>query len=188
MSQYIQTLAVLDQSRTSYIESAARSHDRDVARYAERRTAGYKIAILTALPKETAAVEEVFGASLRLPSPEKCAIEFRSIQCPTLDGVGAHKILLCQSLAMGNNSAAVAAATTLSLFETVEDVILVGIAGGIPNVSAAKQKIKCDDHVRKGDVVVSERVVQYDMIKLEEKILNRIDRWHLARRRALEAR
>jgi nucleoside phosphorylase len=70
---------------------------------------------------------------------------------------------------MGTNSAAVAATALLADYPTVEDILLVGIAGGVPNLRAAKERHRgVTDHVRKGDIVVSEQVVQYDLVKMEE--------------------
>ena len=62
---------------------------------------------------------------------------------------------------MGNNVAAALASTMLLHFPTIEAIVMVGIAGGVPNPD------KSDDHVRLGDVVVSDRqgVIQYDFVK-----------------------
>lgn len=67
----------------------------------------------------------------------------------------------CQK--MGNNSAASAVANLIRSFPNVTDILMVGIAGGIP------QPGNCDKHVRLGDVVISRDrgVLQYDMKKLE---------------------
>jgi len=50
---------------------------------------------------------------------------------------------------LGNNAAAIRASQMLDHFPHLESVIMVGIAGGIPNPT------KPDEHVRLGDVVVS---------------------------------
>jgi nucleoside phosphorylase len=65
---------------------------------------------------------------------------------------------------MGNNVAATRATLLLNHFPTIETVLMVGIAGGVPSPK------KPEDHVRLGDVVISNKrgVVQYDMIKLKE--------------------
>ncbi len=61
----------------------------------------------------------------------------------------------------GNNLAAAAATHLLRTFPTIDDVIMCGIAGGVPNID------KPLDHVRLGDIVVSDKngVLQYDNIK-----------------------
>jgi nucleoside phosphorylase len=64
---------------------------------------------------------------------------------------------------MANNMASIAASLLLERFSSVETIIMTGIAGGAPNPG------KPDDHVRLGDIVVSNRngVVQYDNLKSE---------------------
>lgn len=161
-------VAAVSQAVERYRDNAEIFAREQVTRFAKNLASPYKIGIITALPKETAAVEMVFGAGTRLPTAHRGAISFSGISCPATDGGGEHNIVLCQSLRMGNNSAAVAAASLLSEFSQIEDILLVGIAGGIPNLDAARAKTKCDDHVRKGDLVISDQVLQYDMIKLEE--------------------
>ena len=61
----------------------------------------------------------------------------------------------------GNNMAAVCAADMLSAFPNIEDVIMVGIAGGVPYPENAEK------HVRLGDIVVSDQqgITQYDIGK-----------------------
>jgi nucleoside phosphorylase len=68
---------------------------------------------------------------------------------------------------MGNNAAANRASSLLERFPGIEAVLMVGIAGGIPNPA------KPDEHVRLGDIVVSaERgVIQYDFVKDEAREL-----------------
>jgi nucleoside phosphorylase len=81
---------------------------------------------------------------------------------PATDGAGTHLVVLTLLKEMGNNSAAAAAANLLRSFPQVEDVLMVGIAGGIPAPDDPNQ------HVRLGDVVVSDKegVVQYDNLKV----------------------
>jgi nucleoside phosphorylase len=65
---------------------------------------------------------------------------------------------------MGNNMAAARATLLREHFPAVEAILMVGIAGAVPAPH------KPDDHVRFGDIVISDkcRVVQYDMVKLDE--------------------
>jgi nucleoside phosphorylase len=67
---------------------------------------------------------------------------------------------------MGNNVAAARGTLLLQHFPSVEAIVMVGIAGGVPNPD------KADDHVRLGDVVVSDRrgVIQYDFVKKTRKV------------------
>ena len=78
---------------------------------------------------------------------------------PARDG-GSHTVALCHS-GVGNNNAAIRAALMLQHFQSVKVVIMVGIAGGVPNPA------KIDEHVRLGDIVVSSEggVTQYDLGK-----------------------
>jgi nucleoside phosphorylase len=59
---------------------------------------------------------------------------------------------------MGNNITATRAFILLEHFPNIKSLIMVGIAGGIPNPD------KINDHVRLGDIVVSNEhgVIQYD--------------------------
>lgn len=74
---------------------------------------------------------------------------------------GAHQVVLAQTMAMGNNSAALKASRLLTDFDGIDAIIMCGIAGGVPHPESPS------DHVRLGDVVVSNRggVVQYDLGK-----------------------
>src|SRR6185369_11761580 len=119
-----------------------------------------RIGIITALPKECWAMRgfldswhEVFvdgrGAGRR----------YYLGNIPARDG-GSHTVALCHS-GVGNNNAAIRASLMLQHFESVKVVIMVGIAGGVPNPA------KVDEHVRLGDIVVSSEggVTQYDLGK-----------------------
>ena len=120
------------------------------------------IGIVTALPKEYAAME------VMLDSPQDINLagsgagrRYRRGFVPGSGG-GQHTVLL--SLGdMGNNAAAIRASLMLQHFPDLKHVIMVGIAGGVPNPA------KAEDHVRLGDVVVSGQggVVQYDFDKEE---------------------
>jgi nucleoside phosphorylase len=123
------------------------------------------IGIITALPKEYAAVNILlenkkekykipgFGAGRRY-----CLGDI-----PSEDG-DKHSLVLATA-GMGNNIAATRASLLLEHFPNVKSIIMVGIAGGVPN----PYKDKVDDHVRLGDIVISNEngVIQYDLIKQE---------------------
>ncbi|AAM06921.1 TPA: phosphorylase [Methanosarcina acetivorans] len=123
------------------------------------------IGIITALPKEYAAVNILlenkkdkykisgYGAGRRY-----CLGEILS------EEGNKHNLVLATS-GMGNNIAATRAALLLEHFPNVKSIIMVGIAGGVPN----PYKENVDDHVRLGDIVVSNEngVIQYDLIKQE---------------------
>ncbi len=57
--------------------------------------------------------------------------------------------------------ASIAASQLLNDYPTVQDIIMVGIAGGVPHPDQP------DEHVRLGDVVISNEygIIQYDSVK-----------------------
>jgi nucleoside phosphorylase len=128
-----------------------------------------RVGLIVALPKEAAATRIVFGDGTPLSHLSRSAVEFRELVCPILnDPLGrAHKIVMAQSLKMGNNSAAVAATALLSEFPRIDSVVLVGIAGGVPHLDH-KGPAPSDKHVKKGDIIVSDQIVQYDMVAMME--------------------
>jgi nucleoside phosphorylase len=118
------------------------------------------IGIITALPKEMAAMRTMVSNSQRATinragGMKECYLG----QMPARDG-GEHRIALALS-GMGNNQAAARAITLLRDFPSIKHIFMVGIAGGIPNPASAQS------HVRLGDVVVSGEhgVMQYDLVK-----------------------
>jgi nucleoside phosphorylase len=72
-----------------------------------------------------------------------------------------HSVVVGLLPTAGNNLAAVVATTLALDFPTVRELVVVGIAGAVPNPE------KPDQHVRLGDIVASgERgVIQYDLLK-----------------------
>jgi len=72
---------------------------------------------------------------------------------------GSHRVVIAQA-GVGTNIAAIRANLLLTYFP-VDVIIMCGIAGGIPHPS------KPDDHVRLGDIVVSnvKGIIQYDSVK-----------------------
>lgn len=118
-----------------------------------------RFAIITALPKELAAVLAI------LDDPQRHFVkgddnDYYFCTCPSANG-GRHLIVVTLLSKMGNNTAAAAASHLLRSFPSVEEVLMVGIAGGVPHPA------NVDKHVRLGDVVVTDEygIVQYDNIK-----------------------
>jgi len=121
------------------------------------------IGIITALPKEYAAVSillENKKDKYKVPGPG-ASRRYCLGEIPTEKG-NKHSLVLANA-GMGNNIAATRASLLLEHFPNVKSIIMVGIAGGVPNPD------KVDDHVRLGDIVVSNEngVIQYDLIKQE---------------------
>jgi nucleoside phosphorylase/hypoxanthine phosphoribosyltransferase len=121
------------------------------------------IGIVTALPKEFAAVRCILkdGRPWNVPG-HSAGRRYVLGRIASLHG-GHHEIAAVMA-DMGNNIAGIRAALLLEHFPLVKSIIMVGIAGGVPDPT------KPEHHVRLGDIVVSSKkgVVQYDMIKLSE--------------------
>ncbi|HEX8771963.1 MAG TPA: response regulator [Pyrinomonadaceae bacterium] len=118
------------------------------------------IGIITALEKEYAAVKAVLENPKEFVVPGRGAGRRYALGHVPAPNDGTH--YLSVSLAdMGNNIAAARASLLLEHFPNVRGIIMVGIAGGVP------QPRKPDEHVRLGDVVVSNQrgVIQYDFDK-----------------------
>jgi len=122
-----------------------------------------RFGVVTALPLEFAAMKEMFEESDTREidgDPNMYVIGV----IPALTG-GRHLVVLTMLNEIGNNTAASAATNLIRSFQNVEEVLMVGIAGGIPSPESPSE------HVRLGDVVVCDRdgVVQYDNLKIGEK-------------------
>ena len=117
------------------------------------------VSVITALPRESAAIRAALGPTSRYSVPGKGAgRQYWKAEVSSSQG-GTHLVIIAQA-AMGTNNAAVRAAQLLSHFD-VESIIMCGIAGGIPHPTRPAE------HVRLGDIVVSDvkGVVQYDFVK-----------------------
>lgn len=119
------------------------------------------IGIVTALEKEYAAMSVMLDAAQEYFAPGSGAgRRYLRGTVPATSG-GQHTVVVALSLDMGNNASAIRTSRMLDHFPAMRHVLLVGMAGGVPNPK------KAEDHVRLGDVVVSDRngVVQYDLGK-----------------------
>lgn len=128
------------------------------------------LGIITALPKEYAAMQALLeNARERSVPGQGTGRRYLLGEIPAKNGYK-HSVVLMLLPDMGNNAAAVGATLLLEYFLNVSSIIMVGIAGGVPNPH------KPDEHVRLGDIVVSNRngVVQYDYSKeTETEIIHR---------------
>jgi len=115
------------------------------------------IGIITALPMETKAVslflQNQFEIEIVGPGAGR---RFRIGAFPAT-GQGKHRVVLYEA-GKGNNSAARRAGRLLGYFPTIHYILMVGIAGAVPNVEVPS------DHVRLGDIVISNQsgVIQFD--------------------------
>jgi hypothetical protein len=117
----------------------------------------YRLAIITALPKEFAAVEAMLD-------------QYEDIIIPadpgryTVGVIGSHPVVVTLLPKMGTNLATAISSHLLRSFPKINDILMVGIAGGVPDPKNA------ENHVRLGDIVVSmdRGVIQFDLGKLEQ--------------------
>jgi len=123
------------------------------------RAAAPTIGIITALPHEYAAMAALLDHTVDIVERDD---PYLLGEVPAPDD-GRHVVVLELLAETGNNSAALRGALLLDRFDTVKRLLMVGIAGGVPNPRRAA------DHVRLGDVVVCDRggVIQYDFIRDE---------------------
>ena len=119
-----------------------------------------KIGIVTALPEEYAAVIKLLKNIEKVHFNGKSGGRSYHLGDVFTEEGGKHTIVSCLA-SEGNNVAAIRASLLLNHFPDLEAVIMVGIAGGIPYPE------KPDDHVRLGDIVISngKGVIQYDFDK-----------------------
>ncbi|MFI8083793.1 hypothetical protein ACIF6L_23680 [Kitasatospora sp. NPDC086009] len=124
-----------------------------------------KFGIITALPREFAAVKSMLDGPRRVdpPSGDHNIYEIGAI--PSLSGNCTHLAAVTLQTQPGNNIAAATITNLRRSFPSVEHVLMVGIAGGVPNHRDPGK------HVRLGDIVVSSHygIVQYDNISLTSK-------------------
>ncbi|MCP4701988.1 MAG: hypothetical protein GY862_34785 [Gammaproteobacteria bacterium] len=119
-----------------------------------------KIGIITALPEEFAAMKAMLEEGEEYWVEGRGAgLEYWLGEIPAAQKKP-HPLVLARA-GMGTNIAAIRAEKLLQHFPNVDSILMVGIAGGIPYPQ------KPEDHVRLGDVVISDRqgVIQYDFIK-----------------------
>ncbi len=119
-----------------------------------------RIGIITALSKEYAALTQILENTTEINlRGQGAGHRYLCGEIPTKDQ-GKHRVVLCLA-SMGNNIAGIRASLLLNDFQDIKSIIMVGIAGGIPYPE------KPDDHVRLGDIVISDEkgVIQYDFDK-----------------------
>jgi nucleoside phosphorylase/tetratricopeptide (TPR) repeat protein len=139
------------------------SADRERAEALAKRVT---VGIVTALEEECAAMLAMLDRPVRWSATgDGSGLAYHLGEIRAYDG-RVHVVALALA-DMGNNIAAVRGTLLLQHFGEVEAIVMVGIAGGVPRPD------KASDHVRLGDVVVSNQrgVIQYDMVKRSRKIV-----------------
>ncbi len=128
-----------------------------VGRLLEKETC--TIGIITALPVELAAMKLMLDTSQKYPvvgDPNEYLIGTIRSKDQARDHVIAVSLLKDK----GNNSAAAAAANILRSFPRITDVVMVGIAGAAPCPEDVSR------HVRIGDIVIAQEVLQFDNVRM----------------------
>lgn len=117
------------------------------------------IGIITALPEEYASVRAILNNTQDYYNEGKT----ENYIIGEINTLNNNKIYVSLLLLpdMGNNISAIKSSQLLSDFPSINYLIMVGIAVGVPNPS------KPNDHVRLGDIIISDKsgVKQYDNIK-----------------------
>ncbi len=119
------------------------------------------IGIVCALPKEFSAVRSVLECAADPTSEIASGSRKYAMAQVAANGGGWHAVAIALLPEMGNNSAAIRATNLLHDCPSLKYLLMVGIAGAVPNPG------KAESHVRLGDIVVCDRsgVVQYDLVK-----------------------
>jgi nucleoside phosphorylase len=139
------------------MESALRRDKTRAAQLSRRATIG----VLTALPKELAAMRTMVNRPVRWTAAGRgSGREYWLGEIRSYTGRN-HVVAIALLPDMGTNLAAITANNLLHHFSKVEHLIMCGIAGGVPSPG------EVEHDVRLGDIVVSNRngVVQYDLVK-----------------------
>lgn len=107
----------------------------------------FKIGIVTAIPIEFSAMMKMFDEYVEHSFPND-PNDYVIGQINSKDGSKKHSVIATLAKIKGSRSATSVATHLLRSFPYIENVLMVGIAGGVPNVDNPK------DHVRLGDIVV----------------------------------
>jgi nucleoside phosphorylase len=120
-----------------------------------------RVLIVTALPKEAAAVLATMHAEVERPLGHHGDPNIYKAGTYMTGSGHLRHVLVATQAAMGKANASSLGADALRSFPEIEHVLMVGIAGGCPNPR------KPEEHVRLGDVVVSNNagIIEYDNIK-----------------------
>ena len=114
--------------------------------------------LITALPVEYTAMSGLLEDPVdRYVSPDPAQYTLGGL--PSVPGQPNHTVALTLLGSTATNAAADGCANMIRSYPSIKVVIMVGIAAGIPQVS------RPDQHVRLGDVVVAEGLVEYRTVQ-----------------------
>lgn len=117
-----------------------------------------RYAIINAIPHEHASTISVFGKSDPIPCRDDPENSITYVKIKNNNGTDMY-IVLSGTTGQGIAQAAAATAIAKSRCPSLQKVLLVGIAAGQPNLSDKEKD------VRLGDVVVGQKLIQYDHLK-----------------------
>lgn len=154
-------LAELETEVERSAEAASMQAIRDSVVRDAPKNHGPTFGILTALPKEFAAVRLMLDTAEEWTAPGDGAGRRFLIGTINTRSGHAHSLAVALLPDMGNNSASASATLLLTHFPNVRHIVMCGIAGGVPRPGVS------EDDVRLGDIIVSNKqgVIQYDLVK-----------------------
>ncbi len=114
--------------------------------------------IVTALPVEFAAAQQLLERPRPITLPHDPG-QYLLGQLPSSHRSRPHTVALTVLPRDGTRSAAAACTSLLAGFPSIRAVVMVGIAGGIPAPE------KPDKHVRLGDIVVADEIIDYGHLR-----------------------
>ncbi|KAI1322666.1 hypothetical protein F5Y16DRAFT_30590 [Xylariaceae sp. FL0255] len=120
--------------------------------------ADYHVAIICALPRESAAVRAVFDKFWADHiEGDQITRECNDSNSYTVGEIGRHHVVLVHMPQYGTNNAATSAASLRSTFPAIKIALVVGVCGGIPIRGQEKQDIFL------GDVIISKEIALYSL-------------------------
>ncbi|MGH1406662.1 MAG: phosphorylase [Rhodomicrobiaceae bacterium] len=155
--KYVRSLVVpKDQSQLNTDEL-----NKEIKKHRKKIYSRLRFAILNAIPHEHAAILSIFGNPEYIPSRENPDSSIKYVKLQLLNGEDMY-VVLAGITGQGIAQAAAMTAQVQYKCRHVKKIILVGIAAGQPNLTNKEKD------VRLGDIVVSNRILQYDHVKLDK--------------------
>lgn len=147
-------------SRKKQSETLKELHQSYAMKTKDEKTIG----IITALPKEFTAMRLMINDEIDPPKIVGDPNDYKMGYIKTHRGENV-KIIIALAKELGTNQAANVTTNLIISYPEINQIIMMGIAGGIPNIE------KPEDHVRVGDIVVidNDGLIQYDNLKIDSK-------------------